>query len=222
MGKQHIVKQGEHASSIAAQYGFRDFNSIWGDAQNKALRDKRKNPHVLFPGDVVFIPDRLRKDLDRPTAKTHSFTLKARPLHLRIILERQRGEPFANTPCKLAAGDEGKTQNSKADGSVERDIGKSETDGALEIESQISLNKETIPLDIVVPVHIGHLDPVDTPSGQLSRLANLGYYRGVEDPVDNDELHSAIEEFQCDNPPLKVTGILDAATQAKLEAVHGC
>ena len=35
-------------------------------------------------------------------------------------------------------------------------------------------------------------------------------------------LQSAIEEFQCDHPPLKVTGILDGATKAKLLVAHGC
>jgi hypothetical protein len=73
---------------------------------------------------------------------------------------------------------------------------------------------------IVAPVRIGDLDPVNEETGQMARLANLGYYRASLDKPDQDELLSAIEEFQCDNK-LAVDGDCGPKTQAKLKEVHG-
>jgi hypothetical protein len=80
-------------------------------------------------------------------------------------------------------------------------------------------------------VKIGYLDPVEEVSGQVARLANLGYYVGALDQPEPDQLRSAIEEFQCDHfpeprrsdgVPVAVNGICDPKTQAKLQEVHGC
>ena len=35
--REHIVKAGEHLSTIAEIYGFRDYRSIWDDPANAAL-----------------------------------------------------------------------------------------------------------------------------------------------------------------------------------------
>src|SRR5450432_2358900 len=44
----HIVEQGEHLSKIAADYGFRDSDTIWHYPDNAELKAKRKTPHILF------------------------------------------------------------------------------------------------------------------------------------------------------------------------------
>ena len=72
-----------------------------------------------------------------------------------------------------------------------------------------------------MPTRIGHLDPVEEPSGQMARLTNLGYYLGPEGEIDAHQLRSAIEEFQCDHS-LPVDGKCGSQTQAKLKQVHGC
>ena len=78
-----------------------------------------------------------------------------------------------------------------------------------------------MPLWFQVPVQIGCLDPIDEPSGQLIRLANLGYYRLDGTDIDQSEFVSAVEEFQCEQG-LTVDGICGPATQAKLKQVYGC
>ena len=44
-------------SSIAALYGFADYQLIYGDGANAELRRLRPNPNVLYPGDRVFVPE---------------------------------------------------------------------------------------------------------------------------------------------------------------------
>ena len=62
MGKNHYVEQGEYLAQIARSYGFVDYNTIWDAPENQGLKDKRKNPNILFPGDKLFIPDKETKD----------------------------------------------------------------------------------------------------------------------------------------------------------------
>jgi N-acetylmuramoyl-L-alanine amidase len=75
MPKKHIVKQGECISSIADAHGFFPDN-IWNDAANTKLRGKRKDPNVLYSGDVVVIPDKQSKEESCATEKKHSFIKK--------------------------------------------------------------------------------------------------------------------------------------------------
>jgi Putative peptidoglycan binding domain/LysM domain len=221
MGVIHTVSQGEHLSGIALRYGFRDYRTIWNDPGNADLKQRRPNPHVLFPGDQLVIPDKMKKQLPRPTDQGHRFQVAAQPLDLRIRLEQRRGDPIAGTPCMLAANDDGSSLTSDGDGALARSIAKDATAGKLTIQQQITVKDKTVPLTIEMPLHIGHLDPVDEASGQRSRLANLGYYLAADDPVDDAAFTSAVEEFQCDNG-LAVDGICGPATQAKLSEIHGC
>jgi hypothetical protein len=77
---------------------------------------------------------------------------------------------------------------------------------------------------VSTPLKIGHLDPVDLPSGQRARLNNLGIYAGEMGDADSEDgqmlLRSAVEEFQCDQG-LTVDGICGPKTQARLAEVYG-
>lgn len=214
MGGFHLVKQGEHISSIAAQNGFHDFHSIWDRPENSSLRQQRDNPHVLAPGDQLFVPDKETKDYSRPTDQHHRFKLKGKPLQLRLFLDRMYYDPIANAPCVLSVEAEVYSLTSSGQGEIKHTIPKTAEHATLRIQDKLSIE---------VPILIGHLDPVDQVSGQLARLANLGYYRGSPDdsPPDKIEFPSAMEEFQCEHN-LTVDGICGPATQAKLKEVHGC
>jgi nucleoid-associated protein YgaU len=54
---RHFVQQGECLSRIARRYGVREWRVVWDSPENEQLRAKRQNPNVLYPGDVVVIPD---------------------------------------------------------------------------------------------------------------------------------------------------------------------
>jgi hypothetical protein len=205
----HVVEQGEHLSSIAEKYGFLDFQTIWNDAENAALRDKRKNPHVLMPGDKVFIPDMKLKNEARSTGAKHTFKIKPDQLKLKVLIEDVDGEPIEDEVVGVLI--EGTASREKLPGGLlEKDIKRTDHTGKIELR------------DDQIPMAIGDLDPVSEESGQLARLLNLGYYRRSLEPVDEDERQSAIEEFQCDQEIRPVTGVCDAKTQATLLDAHGC
>lgn len=210
MAKDHVVEAGEHISGIAAKHGFADFNLIWNDGANASLRNARKNPHVLAPGDVVKIPDRVEKKEAAETAAVHAFKVKKPKLKLRIVVLNLDGLPLANTRCVLTIDGTSKLLDTDGDGLIETEIPRAASGGSLRI----------VPLDLLVPVKIGDLDPVETRSGQEARLDNLGYDVADADDPDEASFRSAVEEFQCDHG-VKVTGTCDGATQAKLVEVHG-
>lgn len=75
----------------------------------------------------------------------------------------------------------------------------------------------------MIPFSIGGISPLSTTTGALSRLVNLGYYRfdSTRSTAEEDNQRKiAILNFQQDYE-LEATGILDAATVAKLGELVG-
>jgi len=210
MATSHTIRQGEHISRIAREHGFADYLIIWNDPANDALKKKRPNPHVLLPGDVLYIPDKQVKSVERPTTDRHTFQLARPTLKLRLVLRDFDNVPVPNAACELDV--EGTTYQltTTGEGLIEQDIPATAENGRLRVDS----------LDIDVPLKIGHLDPPDEETGWLARLTNLGYTDDRLGTIDPQELQSDIEEFQCDFG-LKVTGKPDGPTRAKLKQVHG-
>jgi hypothetical protein len=116
----------------------------------------------------------------------------------------------AGAPCELEIDGTTYSLTSDGDGLVEQDVAATAEHGRFRVPS----------LDLDLPIKIGHLDPSDEESGWLGRLINLGYTDEALGTTDPRELQSDIEEFQCDFG-LKVTGVLDEATKAKLKQIHG-
>ena len=209
MGHYYQIKQGDHLSKIAAHFGFLDYQLIWNHPQNANLKTKRQNPNVLLPGDCLYIPDRQQKETGRSTGQTHCFQIKRCVLRLQILAEEAYHTPLADRPYSLTLG--GKPSS--------------------KITSGIGLLTEAIPVDAEevllrledreIPVKIGHLDPVDTESGQTARLTNLGYYWGDPENRETEAFLSAVEEFQCDHQ-LQVDGKCGPKTQNRLKQIHGC
>src|SRR5262249_44370257 len=212
----HTVAQGEHLSKIARQYGFVDYTTIWDHAQNADLRQKRQNPNVLLPGDRLYIPDKELKSESRSTDRQHAFQIKRQRLKLRLVIEDQYEKPIANAPCELHVESESYQVTTDGSGKIEQEIPTTAETARLIIKS-----KETALDALVIPIKIGHLDPVDERTGQQARLANLGYYTGPIDGQENPAFRLAVEEFQCDHG-LAVDGVCGSQTQAKLKLVHGC
>lgn len=204
-----IVRPGDHLAKIAARFGFRDHHTVWDHPDNAPLRAQRSNPNVLLPGDQVVIPEHEQKSVTAATGKRHRFVAEQSRLVLRLVLRRPDGSNHADLACTLELDG---TQTSLV------------TDNAGMIERPLRPDTRFAELragDVVRRLSIGDLHPVDSESGLRSRLANLGYLLEEPGRDEREALRSAVEEFQCD-VGLKVTGEVDAQTQARLLESHGC
>lgn len=210
MPTTYTVRPGDHISAIAAKFGFRRYKTIWDYSENAELAKKRKNPHVLHPGDQVVIPDMDVKQFGVPTGQRHVFVVARTALMLRITVRDFDSLPVANADCELTVDGTLYLLTSDAEGRIETAVPATAESGVLKLSD----------LGLEVPVKIGHLDPEDEASGWQARLINLGYYHGSVGENDPAEIRHALEEFQCDHS-LPITGEADQTTRTKLKQVHG-
>jgi len=216
VAEYHTVEQGEYLSLIAQKHGFASHFTIWNHDNNADLRELRRNPNVLFPGDQVYIPDKESKHAEIKTGQLTRFKVRQEKMLLRLVLDELFGKPLANAQCQVSI--DGKTKDVTTD---ENAILEFEVSPAAQSIELIVKEEGSQLKGIAIPLKIGHLDPVDVQTGQVARLNNLGYFAGPLDPVDEKLLLSAVEEFQCDQG-LQVDGKCGPKTQAKLVEVHGC
>ena len=209
-----VVNQGDHLSRIAKQYGFADYRTIWNHPENAELKKARVNPHVLYPGDRLFLPERQLREESGATDQKHQYVVRTPELMLRVVLENVYEHPIASARCELR-GDVEAELTTDGDARLERPISPLVRNLRLTVREQ-----RTAICDTALPLRVGDLDPVEETSGQQARLNNLGYYTGPVGRPDARLLKLAIEEFQCENS-LVVDGICGPNTQRKLKEVHG-
>jgi hypothetical protein len=205
---QHVVQQGEHLSGIADQYGFRSYKTLWDFADNASLKQSRDNPHVLMPGDIVNVPDPQTKQESAPTAKSSRFQVPTSGLRLRIKLLDAGRNAIKSTPTQLSVEGTSTQPSTDGDGLVDQTIAAKAHIARLVVE------------DADFSIQIGDLNPLPDQSAWEARLNNLGYQVPPADDRDDDEVRSALEEFQCDYG-LQLTGQQDDATKAKIKEVFG-
>ncbi len=224
MPKTRIVKDGEFLAQIALDEGFLDWRTLWNAPENQSLRDKRKDPNVLQPGDAVTIPDLVPKDVAAATGQLVTFEVGGGDAKLRIRVLDAVSQPVKKADCTFSVGAGDSIPASTDDkGIVERDIdlqpgGPSPIDGGLVF---------TTPA-LTFHLKIGALNHETAVDGQQARLNNLGYYAGFTEPQTDEEkaqFEWAVEEFQCDHLAelglTKPTGVCDDKTQKLLVKVYG-
>ena len=199
---RHTVEQGECITSIAGEYGL-FWETIWNHPDNADLKRLRQDPNVLAPGDVVVVPDKQIKQESGSTEKRHRYRLKAVPakVKVRVLFD---DEPRANQTCQICV--EGRWQKGATDG-----------DGFLEFPVPPGAREAGIMIDQgdcqeFIELQLGQVDPLDSGSGAVVRLQNLGY--DTTDPT------SAIRAFQA-TESLQVTGAMDSPTKARLKERFG-
>ena len=208
MTKKHTVQQGETCASICAQYGVPE-KVVWNDSSNKQLKDSRKNPNVLFPGDELNILDTRDKVVDAQTEDRHRFRHLGVPFKLRLELRDGSGEPITDCECELELGNTSLNLTTDDKGRIEAELPLAAEQGELHFQGG------------TIALVVGHLDPIDELSGWRERLNNLGYHAGSSDAEECQQRRYALEEFQCDYD-LAVDGICGPKTHAKLVEIHGC
>jgi N-acetylmuramoyl-L-alanine amidase len=223
MSTTYIVKQGEHLAGIAEQFGFLSFKAIWEHPQNAELKKLRKNPNILFPGDVVFIPDLEPKAVSVPSDKKHKFVLTVPTLMLQIAVHDVSDKPLKGALYVLSVRSKNRDGAANGDGM---------TSDPLEPDEQTA-NLWLPEPDLRLRLMIGYLNPlVENPTteeeiaGWQVRLYNLGYFAGFN-ATNVKQLRWAVEEFQRDHgwdpeKRKKPTGLMDTETRDKLEKTYGC
>lgn len=212
----YVVKQGDYLAKLAFHMGF-DADEVWGDPSNAELRELRKNPNVLCPGDILHVPElRTRPKLPLGAGADNHFACDVPKVEVRLLL-RFGGKPAAGERFVVK-------------GLAEPIEDRAGPDGLVRFEVPAHLARVDVELpdrNEIQPVLIGYLDPETTRSGAAGRLASLGYfglYWTDELLRDEEYLARALRAFQADHAKdygLTPTGALDGATSAALKAVHG-
>ena len=222
MPTRHEVQQGDYLSKIAAEYGFL-WKTLYNHPLNAEFKAKRPDPNVIYPGDVIWIPDKEPGKEDRPTDNRHTFELKGEQaiLRVRLLIE---DEPIAAAQCKLQVGTQIYNVTTDGDGLLEKNIPGKENSARIEITIPTSM-KDYVDLGLTTIEYVlslGDMDPQNTSEGFEKRLLNLGFYP-AEDDVTQEQLRDreAIRQFQktCNATD---TGNSDAVTQDKALTEHGC
>lgn len=204
----HEVKDGECVASIAMETGH-FWETIWNDAANSELKEARKSPYVLLPGDRVAIPEKRPKEESGQTEQRHRFVRKGAPEKL-IIHFRINGEPRKNKHYEL---------------DIDGNVTEGDTDPNGRVELFIPPNAKTGTIRFIesgdsYELDLGHLSPITETAGVQGRLRNLGFYEGPIDGQTSDELTAAVTTFQ-NRHGLRADGRITDETRAKLEEVHG-
>jgi hypothetical protein len=190
---------------------------IWNDAENERLREIRQ-PHLLRPGDEIYIPERRPRSEVRSTDKRHRFRRKVPKVWLRIAFMDETGSPRKGAKYWLDIESEKKQYE-----------GKCNSEGLLEVlipphvqRARLLLQPESVrPAEFeTYELYIQALDPLDSLSGACARLNNLGLLTGTADDIDPGVAKAAISAFQAENE-LPVTGELDDRTQKALRKQYG-
>lgn len=207
--KKYIVKQGDCISSIAYKYGLFP-ESIWNDSENSKLKQDRKDPNVLMPGDEVYIRDKEEKEESCASEKKHRFKKKGVPERLRIQFMDEEDKGRANEAYVLDIDGDLSENKTDKDGKVEIWIPPNAKEGKITFRDS---GEE-------YELQLGELDPVTEITGVQARLSNMGFYEGELDGKMSEELENAIRDFQ-ENKDLDPTGKLDELFRQKLEKVYG-
>lgn len=202
-----IARQGDSVPSIAADHGF-FWETIWNHPENTNLRSLRSSPNQLVPDDEVFVPELREKTEDRGTDARHTFKRKGVPAKFRLQIKRL-DKPRANLDYVLEI--DGKQIKGKTDsqGILEQYIAPNARGGQVILEG----GKE------VIPIRLGHLNPVEDLAGVQQRLNNLGFKCGSEDGTLSEQTKAALLSFQKQYD-LQLSGEADAATKSKLQELH--
>lgn len=208
---KHTVKQGECISSIAYKYGFLP-DTLLQEAKNSELMQSQRNPDILYPGDVINIPEKKYKIKSIDTEKKYIFVRKGLPAYLKLRLLDDEQQPRANMDYTLSVDSVTITDTTDDDGYIDKPIPPDSKQAILKLE----INKKTE----VYEIPLGHIDPIEKISGIQERLHNLGYDCGNIDGEFADKTRMMMKHFQCRHE-LEETDEINDETRQKLLDLHG-
>ena len=145
----YTVQEGDCIDSIAAALGLLP-RTIWDYSANAALKEKRKNPNVLAPGDILVIPEKRARVHTGPCAKRYRFRRLGVPAQLRLrILES--GKPVSGAAFLLDVDGRLTNGSTDAQGNVRCPISPSALSAKLTVRSPSG--------PVTHNIDLGYLDP---------------------------------------------------------------
>jgi hypothetical protein len=163
----YVIRQGDHLAKVAHRYDF-DADTVWTDDTNADLQQQRPDPAILFPGDILYIPDQLDKDPvvhELQTGTTNDFVSSEPTITVAIQFTSDDGSPRSSVACQV-------------DELPDRTDLQTDGSGILTVDVPVTLDTLHVSLadnDDEYVLRLGEMDPVDTYSGMFKRLQNLGY-----------------------------------------------
>lgn len=210
----HTVIDGESVENIAANYGL-PLDAIWGLSENQDLRDRRKDPHILRPGDKLAIPATTPLTYQRAIDQKHELVVQVPKSKLKLQLKKL-GQPRANQSCVLIVDGKQTTETTDGQGNLEVPI----SGKAKKARLIVGTGNDQITYDL----KLRGIHPTSATTGWQARLHNLGYPVDVDGDATGAMSQAALCLFQEAQKPQKLpaTGKPDDDTRAKLEESYGC
>ena len=177
----YVVKEGDCISSIAVNKGH-FWETIWNDGGNAELKEERKDPNVLLPGDLVAVPEKEKKQEPGASEQRHRFCRKGEPteLYLRVL---EDGKPRGNQPYIITVEGEEHSGSTDPEGMLHVPIhGRAKT-------AHLCVGEQ--PNQVEYNIKLGNLNPIEDVSGVQARLHNMGFGCEVTGTMDEDTLSAA-------------------------------
>jgi LysM repeat protein len=187
----YVIKQGDYLAALAYQLGF-DADTVWNDPANADLVKLRQNPNILFPSDILYIPEQVDKDPAAQSLKsgtTNTFVTNRPTVKITVQFA---DAAFASLPFTVQELPNLTGLRTGADGTATFSV-------------PVSLAMATVVFSsrtATFACQIGNVDPLGTLSGTFQRLQNLGYIaQTIEfEQVTVDELNVLLRFFVAAQP----------------------
>ena len=161
--RPYVIRQGDHLAKLAYLHGF-EAMAVWQHDKNAELR-QRRDPGVLNPGDVLYIPTSGQPGLAVQRGDAHRYQAAIPMLEMQLVFTDDRA-PLADEPCEVL-GCVGSPLETKLD-----------ANGVLKLQISVLTSSVEVYFPRAQIRHVlgvGAMDPADTVMGELKRLQNLGY-----------------------------------------------
>jgi hypothetical protein len=206
----YVVEADECIESIASENGL-FWETIWNDPQNAKVKEERKDPNLILPGDRLYVREIETKKETGETDKRHTFVRKGVPsaLHMQFLIG---GEPRQGVAYRLSLGDIEFKGSTDDKGRISHPVPPDTVGGVLTIGPPDA--------EEVYVLVVRGLDPINTISGIQQRLHNLNFNPGPIDGIVGPLTRASVRLFQ-EHTDLDPDGIAGPKTQAKLKEWYG-
>jgi hypothetical protein len=208
----YTAKPGDCLTHIAAAFGLGDYKDIYEHPANAEYRKLRPNPHVIQPGDKLFIPETIPITRTLATGQKHQILIKQPRATLQVYVKDADGDPLAGKNYLLCVdGQPDKPGTSNGDGLVKEDVPAAATVAYIDFPQD----------GFSVEVKLGHVDPLGERNALAARLRNLGF--ACPESEDAEEMAKRIQyalaRLQAEHE-IEPTGELDDKTRDLLLQLH--